>query len=272
MRILVATDGSAHSKIGLQQCREIALETAVEVTILTVVRQETAVFPQALLQNAIDILGTAVSPPATLVRHGDPAEEIIAEINSGRYEMLIIGESHSPSLINLLLGSKTQRILAHTNYPVFIAKTEARPLKRLLVCDSGAELPNVSARLAASLPALLEKARNVTVLHVMSQIGAAPGVAGRQLRADAAELIAQHSPEGEWLTHNVEELDHAAVQALPKIRHGLVIDEIMEEMEDGRYDLIIIGNHQKEGWQRLLLENVAQHIVTKSSDPVLVCP
>ena len=52
----------------------------------------------------------------------------------------------------------------------------------------------------------------------------------------------------------------------------LVVDEILAEAHDGRYDLIVIGAHPHEGWQRFLLENVAIQILLKAERPVLVIP
>ena len=36
------------------------------------------------------------------------------------------------------------------------------------------------------------------------------------------------------------------------------------------YDLIAIGSHQAEGWQRFILDNLAHQIVVQADRPVLV--
>ena len=37
----------------------------------------------------------------------------------------------------------TQKVVAHTTLPALIAKREARPLQRVLICDSGAQSPSL---------------------------------------------------------------------------------------------------------------------------------
>jgi nucleotide-binding universal stress UspA family protein len=106
----------------------------------------------------------------------------------------------------------------------------------------------------------------------MSQIGAAPGVAGQDLRAEAQELMVAQTPEGEWLANDLQVLQQVEVAATPKVRHGLVVEEILAEASDGRYDLIVIGAHPHEGWQRFLLEDVSAQIVVKADRPILVIP
>jgi nucleotide-binding universal stress UspA family protein len=273
MHVLVVAGKSAHSHIALQQCLQIAQSIEIKVTALVVVKQETDIPSAELtLAEAKKLLETAVIHIDTKIRTGRRTAEIAAEANLGGYDLLILGERSSNSLKKRLVFPSAQRILTKTECPVLIVKTAAHPLARLLICDSGAQSPNLLDRFAANLPQLLTNTSTVTVLHVMSQIKAAPGVHGEQLRASADELMAIDSPEGEMLTHDMETLLQAEVEAKPKIRHGLVIDEIMAEVEDGRYDLVIIGAHQREGWQHILLEDITRQVVSQADRPVLVYP
>lgn len=273
MHILVATGGSTNAQIALQQCLLIASMVAVEATILTVIEHEQEQ-PEAeiLLAKANALLSTAVVSPINKIRLGSPDEEIVAEAASSAYDLLILGEQPHYSLLTRLMGPTAQKVIAQTERPVLLAKQDAHPLRRILVCDGGAQTPNLPDRVAAQLPQLLEAAEDVTVLHVMSQIGAAPGVPGQDLRAGAKELIKAETPEGEWLAQDLQILQEVEVVAKPKVRHGLVVDEILAEAHDGRYDLIVIGAHPNEGWQRFLLENVAMQILLKAERPVLVIP
>jgi nucleotide-binding universal stress UspA family protein len=55
-----------------------------------------------------------------------------------------------------------------------------------------------------------------------------------------------------------------------KIRHGLVVDEILAEANDGDYDLVIIGSHQGSNFERFLLDDLAHQIVTQSNTSILI--
>jgi nucleotide-binding universal stress UspA family protein len=56
----------------------------------------------------------------------------------------------------------------------------------------------------------------------------------------------------------------------PKVRHGLVVDEIQAEARSGDYDLVVIGAHRGEGWRRILLDDLAHQIIVEMDRPVLV--
>ena len=273
MHILVAADGSANSHIALQQCLAIASALPVEATILTIIEQEQdQPAAEAFLAEAVAFLSKAVVSPISKIRVGSPDTEIVAEAASAAYDLLIMGEKTHHNLLTRLMGPTVQRVLAQTDRPVLLAKQDSHMLRRILICDGGEKTPNLPDRLSDQLPQLLEAAEDVTLLHVMSQISAAPGVAGQDLRAGAKELIKAETPEGEWLAQDLEILQEVEVTATPKVRHGLVVDEIVAEARDGRYDLVVIGAHPQEGWQRFLLENVATHIVTQIDRPILIIP
>ncbi|MCA9950374.1 MAG: universal stress protein [Anaerolineales bacterium] len=273
MHILVATGGSTHSNIALQQCLSIAKLCVVEATILSVIeREDDEPEANAILAQATALLDTAVRSLTTKIRIGSPHEEIVAEAATEIYDLLILGEKSQLSLLARLMGPTAQRVIAQTEHPVLLAKQDAHILHRILLCESGVLSLSLVDRLAAQLPDLLECAQEVTLLHVMSQISAAPWVEGQDLQAGAKELMVAQTPEGEWLVHDLEVLQQVEVAVTPKVRHGLVIEEILAEASDGRYDLIVIGAHPSEGWQRFLLEDVAAQIVLKAERPVLVIP
>jgi nucleotide-binding universal stress UspA family protein len=104
----------------------------------------------------------------------------------------------------------------------------------------------------------------------MSQITAGPGASGEQLQADAEELIQNHAPEGQLLERDIQILEQLNLHPRPKVRHGLVVDEILTEARDGDYDLVVIGAHRGEGWRRILLDDLAHQIIGQLDRPVLV--
>jgi nucleotide-binding universal stress UspA family protein len=139
-----------------------------------------------------------------------------------------------------------------------------------LLCDSGAESLSLLDRFTARLANLVKESAEITVLHVMSQMSAGPGVPGKQLRASTQELIQEHTPEGELLAQDVRILERLNLHPDTKVRHGRVVDEILNEARSGDYDLIVIGAHHDEGWQGFLLEDLAYQIMMQADRPVLI--
>lgn len=273
MHILIATGGSPHSDVAVRIGGYVAEAAGVPVTLLTVVRnQDGKADGEALLAYAASLLaaGVAATP---IVRFGHPAEQILAaaaEIRGrGEHVLLILGERVHHGLARRILAPTVKRILQRMPGSVLIARGQARPLKRLLICEGGRD-PSLLQRLMAQLQPLLAGVDALTVLHVMSQMAAYPGIDGWELTADADELIEGNAPEGEMLEEDLEELERLQVYGVAKVRHGLVVKEILAEARAGDYDLVVIGAHQGRRWERFLLDDLAQEIVDLADRPVLV--
>jgi nucleotide-binding universal stress UspA family protein len=204
------------------------------------------------------------------VRIGQPWEEIVREGETGNYDLVMMGQRQSRPLLTRIRGLVTQKVVAHTSLPVLIAKREARPLHRILICDSGAQSPSLLKLFRMHLPAILEEATDVTVLHVMSQISAAPRVRGEDLLSTAEELIKAGTPEGSILESDLAYLGKMDLALHAKVRHGLVVEEIATEARSDNYDLVVIGAHRDEGLPRFLLDDLAHELVLDVDRAILV--
>jgi nucleotide-binding universal stress UspA family protein len=155
---------------------------------------------------------------------------------------------------------------------VLVVKGPYRSIRKVLLCDSGVEGSSLPGRYVVRYVDLSEQEEEVTILHVMSQISAGPGIKGRLLRAEAEDLIQENTPEGRVLERNIEVLKQPLIRAYPKIRHGFVVDEILDEAKAGDYDLVMIGAHRREGWWGLLLDDLAQKIILQIDRSILIVP
>ena len=280
MRILIAiggatglaTGGLLHSRATLRFGAWIAERNDEPPNLITVIRSEAERHQaDAILTSAAQMLQLTLPSIQTKVRIGHPAEEIIREAEERDYDLMIVGERQHHSLATrFLLGSTTVRVVEHAPCPVIIAKGKIGPVHHILLCDSGVEDPSLLNRFIVQSAELIKGEEEVTVLHVMSQLSAGPGIRGQQLRADAEELIKDQAPEGELLEQDVQLLKGLKLRPRPKIRHGLVVDEILAEARDGDYDLVVIGAHRGEGWRRILLDDLAHQIIVQLDRPVLV--
>jgi nucleotide-binding universal stress UspA family protein len=272
MRILMAVGDSPNSEAALRFGTQIASRASEIPTLLTVIRREAdRLRADAILARAAQLMKPTVPNVRTRVRIGYPAEEIICEAEEGDYDLVLVGERQRHDLVTrFLLGSTAERVVEHAPCPVIVTKGKIGPIDRILLCDSGLDQPSLLSRFNAQLAELIEGAEEITVLHVMSQISAGPGIRGQQLRADAEELIELRAPEGELLEQDIQLLEQLNLHPRPKVRHGLVVDEILAEALDGDYDLVVIGAHRGEGWRRILLDDLAHQIIVQMVRPVLV--
>ncbi len=271
MRLLFVID-DLNAEVVLRLGAQLASLTDRPATLLTVVRHASERDAAAdALRQACTTQMPDVPVAEVKVRVGRPADEILREAEEGRYGLLVIGEQQWSSRTLRLFDSVAERLARYAPCPILVAKGAGGTLRRVLVCDSGAIAPSVLERLAATgLLGLLGPATEVIVLHVMSQISAAPGIAGLELDADASDLIREHAPEGVLLEHDVKVLESGGLHPQAKVRHGFVVDEILDESCGGGYDLVVIGAHRDQRWQRLLLDDIAREIIVQCDRPVLV--
>jgi nucleotide-binding universal stress UspA family protein len=244
--------------------------TGGDLHLITVVkRKKDRAKAEALLTEIKTEQESADHHINTRVRVGKTVKEIQRAVKKEDYDLLIIGVLKQPGLVKQILTPKTKRILSKSSCPVLIARGEPQQIQSLLVCESGRK-PSLLNRLLSRISPILENIAQLTVLHVMSQIPARPGVPGWELRAEADELIQKHTLEGQWLEKDLSRLERYNADLEAKVRHGLVIDEILTEAHSGAYDLVVVGVHQAEGMQRYLLDDLTYILASQIDRPLLV--
>jgi nucleotide-binding universal stress UspA family protein len=269
MRILIFTNGSLNNDPALLLGCRVLRRIDEPPTLLTVVDPTLDRHPpmtEAALAEACKVLGTLRA--RTRVRIGYFPDELLAEIKEGNYDLVILPEIKKSWILK---RTKMDKIVEQVSCPILVAKGKTgKPIRRILLCDSGASQESVLGRFTAKLATLLDGEEEITILHVMSQISAGPGVRGAQLRAEAESLIQEHTPEGDLLERDLQALQGFGLRTVPKVRHGLVIDEILAEAKSEDYDLVVIGAHRRQGWQGYLLDDLARKIMLQLDRPVLI--
>lgn len=271
MRVLLATGGPGQTELAIQQLRLLVESIPVQPIVLTVIKHaEEKPEGAQILAHAAERLDPVFDKVEYKTRIGQPWEEIVREGESGNYDLILMGQRQSRPLLTRIRGLVTQKVVARTTLPVLIAKREARPFHRILICDSGAQSPTLLQQFRERLPEILANAATITVLHVMSQISAAPRVKGDDLLASAEQLMQAGTHEGTFLEQDLAYLSKMKLQLHAKVRHGLVVDEIAEEARSDEYDLVVIGAHRDEGLPRFLLDDLAHELVLEVNRAILV--
>ncbi len=272
MKILAPISPTSEDPSAAEFCAVLAPRAPKEITLLTVVKRSAtrkraeaaqAVAASRLVERAIQV--------ESLIHLGHPAEEIIRLTEERPFDLIVMGtREHHDRVSRFLVGSTALRVVEHASLPVVLARGTVRPIRRILLCESGQPEPGILVRFWDQLGGFLTPAHEVTVLHVMSQISAAPGIPDEALLATAAELIAANAREGLFLERDIRELAERGIQGVPRVRHGGVVEEILAEAAEGDYDLLVIGAHQGTGWRRILLDDLAHRIIVGADRPILV--
>ncbi len=144
-KVLIATDGSDWSGKAIAFAVRLLGGTSCKVTLLTVA--EEPVYPavmdemtppfesippyedikEAIIAESRDLLERGEVPlrgagieVELKVRFGNPAKEILQELEAGEYDMLIMGSHGRGAVGEIVLGSVSYRVSHHAKHPLLI--------------------------------------------------------------------------------------------------------------------------------------------------------
>lgn len=137
MKVLVATDGSEHSRKAVNRAMEMAEKEGANVTLMSVayyVREDMDEMPmdiqdrlEAQAVNAVkkakelfDAKGIAVE---TVVEAGlVPANNIIKRAEQGKFDFILLGSTGISGLTRAFVGSTAAKVVAHAPCCVSVIK------------------------------------------------------------------------------------------------------------------------------------------------------
>jgi nucleotide-binding universal stress UspA family protein len=108
------------------------------------------------------------------------------------------------------------------------------------------------------------------LLHVMAEPPAMYADLVR-LEENVDQLLESKSELGTNLRRQKRELERRGVSTEVRLRHGIVIDQVFEEVREGDYDLIVTGTSQARGLLRhYIMGDLTRSILNRANCPVLV--
>ena len=270
MKFLVCSDGSERGREVLALAERIAIASRAEVTVFGVTgaaAQEETVY--AGLRRALREYERNGISVELVTRRGEPVNEIIKKARETRYDLVVIGTHRKADERAVIPPAKAYAIIEEVDAPVLVAVGENRQLARILVCTGGgpciATAVSLTAQLARSLPAA------VTLLTVLPNLGGLHASLLMRREADAEALFRSNSALARDLDAEKRSLEGGGVQVTVRLRYGLVADEILNELDQGDHDLVVVGAcPDPNGWRHYLIGNVTREIVHRADRPILV--
>lgn len=273
MRVLVCTESMPDSAMTAAFASQLGLIRNSELTLLGVAHSQQDVAPTETAMHRVgDELNSAASIDHIL-RVGEPSHEIISAAGEKDYDLVVINRHRRRRLPPRMSRSGTQTLARRIPSHLLLVRNPPDHVRKILVCSSG-ETPSIhTLPLAGQLIAPADAA--VSLIHVMSQVALRLDSPASELEESAGEAIEQRTLEGDRLTQGIRLLAEAGVHKpiQPVLRHGLVVDEVLAEIEAGGYDLVVLGSHYQPGltrWMDILLDNVANALVDKAECSLLI--
>ena len=226
-----------------------------------------------LLENFLE--NSEVDYKGFIYKEGNAAETIIKLTEKGEYDLLVIGSHNKNAIERLLLGSvaykvtrfgKTSVLVVDSKY--HIETSEIKPFSILMGVDTSDD----SFYAAENLWKFIDKDRTrVTLLNVMIE----PSLIippDAYIYLDMDKIIQEACLVSENLLDlTANKLEEHQIKVVKKYHvEGDAAAIIIDEAEENRHDLIVVGSHGGGKLSRWLLGSVSTKVYEHAKQPVLI--
>ena len=269
MKILICSDGMPASENAIELAALLAAPLKTEITLLGIAEKSSDERPlREALEKQAQSLRTQNVQPDIVVRAGEPVRQIFDQTSHTSYDLVLVGARWTGATGNYWRSERTYEVIKTVQPPVLVAIGERQRLKRFLVCTGGKEFIEQAVQFTGKIAAAL--GASVTLLHVMAE---PPAIYVNlvQLEENVDQLLESKSELGINLLRQKKELERLAVLAKVRLRHGIVIDQVFEEVRAGDYDLIVTGTSRARGLLgHYIMGDLTRSILNRANCPVLV--
>jgi nucleotide-binding universal stress UspA family protein len=269
MKILFCSDGSPEAEKAVRFGAFIAESCHAEATILGIC--EAPGDEEPLLQSlrrSQEVLKQHQVNAELVTKSGRPVPEIVKRSQEPPFDLVVIGAQRRPGRSPVLRSVKAYQILEAVVPPVLVVVGEPRPLRRILLCSGGGAQADKAVEFAVNVAHCGEAA--VTLFHVLA---APPALLSNLLgrEEDVEQLLRSDSALGRRLRAQQAAFERMGVACDVRVRHGLVVPELLAELESGAYDLVVAGSSpRRDRLRAYMMGNVTRELVNHADWPVLI--
>jgi len=260
---LVCTDGSIGSIQSAELLAKFGLAADTQFTVLGVSEH---IDHLENLATSMDMINRTLGPACILekkIRNGNPLEEILSEAIETSYDLIAVGGGRNQiDFLHPRVGSTTSKLTRklHTNF--LVGRNVPAEIHKVLFCVGPESHSNRTTKLGGAW--LSNTPAEINLLHVL------PKEKSISVEVGEANVKAEST-----LSSTQKQLHSAGVknEIMTRIREGLVVDEVLKELSEGKYDLLVVGAHYQPGhdrWQGTLLDDVTDQLLNQASCSILI--
>jgi universal stress protein G len=269
MNILICSDGTPASDNAVRLGSGVARAIKSRVTLLGIAENPGEEQPlRQALDRETDMLQSMGVERQTVIQTGEPISQILDETSVKKYDFIVIGSRRTEASGHFWRSRRTYEIIKAVEPPVLVAIGTRERISRILLCSGGKHFIDDAVRLTGALAAGLNA--EVTLFHIMAE---PPAIYAdlMELEEDVDALLASGSELGRNLLAEKKTLEKLGVAVHVRVRHGFVMDQLLEQMQEGNYDLIVSGSSRARGPLRhYIMGDVTERILESAECSVLV--
>ena len=268
LKILICSDGSKHAEHALRLGPTIAAGCRADVTLLGIM--ETAGQSDTILDSlkrAQNSLADKKINAELTTKSGNTIEEIVRHTEEHAYDLVVIGAARKETAGGFWMSSKSFKLIKELKPPVLSVAGDVSKIQRILICSGGKRYIDNAVRLAGEIAKGL--GATITLLHVMPEppalLSTLPGI-----EEDTTVLLRSESELSINLRTARETLQQLGVAADIRLRRGSVLEQILREIHEGNYDIIVTGSALSRSLRTYVLGDITREIVNRTNCAVLV--
>jgi nucleotide-binding universal stress UspA family protein len=221
---------------------------------------------EELFQRAIELFKEKGVEYSLEIQNGN-AEEIMSEkANNGDY-LTVVGPLGRPQLRRWLSGRSIRYLIESIIGPILYVPETRLPLKKILISIGGIGYEVAAENLAFDIAKAVGAA--VTIMHVIPPTNI-DYPSTRNVREHVNDLAQTNTLPGRGLRTALEIAQQEGLKANATARQGHIVEEILEEVREGNYDMVCMGSpYSATGLRQLYSPNVTAEIAEAVHCPVL---
>jgi nucleotide-binding universal stress UspA family protein len=305
MKILLVVDGSSHSSKATKMLEALHLPSGTKITVMTVVPEQTFLGGITLSklsgafakkdvqqQKAFELLRAPVQTLTasklnvdSLVRWGNPAEEILAVTDENGVSLVVMGAKGLTDPLPFRLGSVAQIVMKHAWASVLLVRetmaitskavpsTEKLGINRILLTTDGSKYSEAVVQLLLDLP-LPRQCEIIVITALQSHLTAwvkAPTLDFQTNQELLARLQEAEENEARKITTKAEkQFKTAGYRAASVVMKGGAAECILMAAKEYNPDIIALGSRGLTRIESLFLGGVAERVARYANCSVLI--
>ena len=232
--------------------------------------------------NSLSEKGIKVRTP--VIKEGRPYNVVLAASSQFDVDMIVIGAGKL-GVADSLLGTTTVKIIRNASQPVFVVYSQKSGLEiKNILCAVDLSIASSQVLIAAKNLSKASGAR-LSILHVVPKSKKYPGLDKFETPVVDVGLNANINTLSESNAETVDEVLQASSAKMfddyvkkamgtynnyeQILRQGVPNVEISNEVNSKDYDLLIMGTIDQSGFSRILVGNITEKVMRKTSCSLL---
>jgi len=200
------------------------------------------------------------------VQNGNAEDVIPRRAKQGNF-ITVLGPLGRPQLRRLIAGRSIRQLMEGIEQPILYVPISKLPLKKLLICVGGLGYEVTAEHIAIQMAT--KSRAEITLLHIVPPFDLDYPTA-RAVNKNWQHLTETDTPIGRSLRQALETAKNDGLTANVKARQGNVVEEILNEVKDGNYDLLCMGSaYSVNSLRQMYAPNVTAEIAEGATCPVL---